>query len=142
MAGVPVVGPWGPASLADTPKVDFKRNILPIFKAHCFECHGPKKQEAKLRLDARQTAMIGGESGPAIQAGNSAGSLLVDRITAKDDDERMPPSDSGKKLSAGEIKLLQAWIDGGAAYAALVAGSARAAEAAGGQGQVVAEKSD
>ena len=95
-------------------KIDFERQILPILRARCFECHGPKEQEARLRLDVRRIVFAGGENGPAIKAGNSVGSLLVQRISSKDKDERMPPE--GKTLSADEIALVRAWIDAGAKW--------------------------
>src|SRR6185436_9047530 len=37
-----------PASKLHT---DFVQDIQPIFAAHCYECHGPNKQEAQFRLD-------------------------------------------------------------------------------------------
>ena len=43
-------------------------------------------------------------------------SELYRRITAEDADERMPPKDSGKSLSAAEIAQLKTWIEEGAAY--------------------------
>ncbi|MCH8264263.1 MAG: DUF1549 domain-containing protein, partial [Proteobacteria bacterium] len=97
-----------------TTKVDFERQILPIFRARCFECHGPKEQEARLRLDVRRIVFSGGETGPAVTPGDSAGSLLIKRVLAKDEDERMPPE--GKPLSADEIALVRAWIDAGAKW--------------------------
>ena len=33
--------------------VDFVRDVQPIFKAACSECHGEKKPKGKLRLDSR-----------------------------------------------------------------------------------------
>src|SRR5690349_8922278 len=40
--------------------VDFKRDIQPLLSKHCYECHGPGKQEAGLRLDRRDPAFKGG----------------------------------------------------------------------------------
>ena len=31
-----------------TQRVDFDRDIAPIFREHCIECHGPKKQKSAL----------------------------------------------------------------------------------------------
>ena len=30
---------------------DFVRDILPLFKDHCWSCHGPTKQKGGFRLD-------------------------------------------------------------------------------------------
>ncbi len=32
--------------------IDFQTQVRPILEAHCFQCHGPKKQKGNLRLDA------------------------------------------------------------------------------------------
>ena len=41
-------------------RVDFKREVEPIFAAACYSCHGPKKAAGQLRLDSRRLAMKGG----------------------------------------------------------------------------------
>src|SRR5436305_1754500 len=56
-------------------KIDFTKDIQPIFENHCYDCHGPKKQEASLRWDQKNSALKGGESGVAIVPGKSAESL-------------------------------------------------------------------
>ncbi|MDA1014781.1 MAG: DUF1553 domain-containing protein [Planctomycetota bacterium] len=92
--------------------VDYVRDIKPIFKTHCFSCHGALKQQSGLRLDTGRSMLKGGESGPAIVRKNVAGSLLVSRITAADATLRMPPE--GTPLSPDEIRLIRAWITSGA----------------------------
>jgi hypothetical protein len=91
---------------------DFARDILPILRRSCFECHGARTQEADLRLDHRES-LLGHPS--AILAGDSGGSELYRRITLPaGDDEFMPAA--GKPLSKIEIQLLRRWIDAGAAW--------------------------
>ena len=46
--------------------VDFAKEILPIFQKHCYECHGPNKQESGYRLDNRDIAQKGGDSGDIV----------------------------------------------------------------------------
>ena len=58
-------------------KIDFVRDIQPIFATRCYECHSEKKQEAQFRLDSKEIALKGGELGPAIVPGNSQESLLI-----------------------------------------------------------------
>ena len=55
--------------------IDFGRDVQPLFKAHCYECHGPKQQKNGLRLDRRRDALRGGTIS-VIGPGNSAASLL------------------------------------------------------------------
>ena len=92
--------------------IDFKRQVLPLFKARCFACHSAKKQEAGLRLDLKSRALAGGDSGTAIRPGNGKASELVRRIASNDEAERMPPD--GTALTKEEVSLIQRWIDQGA----------------------------
>ena len=99
--------------------VNFSQDISPIFSKHCLECHGPdaNQRKAGLRLDLYDTAISPRNSKPAaILPGNSTESLLVQRITSKNPDERMPPSGNGTMLSEVEIETLKTWIDQGASY--------------------------
>ncbi len=100
-------------------KVDFSRDILPILSDRCFLCHGPDAdaRAADLRLDRFEWATAELDSGTkAIVPGAPNASELVRRITSRDDSEQMPPPDSGKTLSAGEVELLTRWIAQGAQY--------------------------
>jgi mono/diheme cytochrome c family protein len=92
--------------------VDFEKDILPIFRRHCFDCHGPKEQESGLRVDRRSSLIRGGDSGEAaVEVGASQRSLLVRVIAGLDDDLQMPPK--GEKLSSTDIGLIRKWIDSG-----------------------------
>ena len=100
-------------------KVEFNRSVLPILSNHCFPCHGPdaKTREAGLRLDVRESAIKRNRSGDrAIAPGDVAASELLLRVTAEDEDHRMPPVDGGKPLSTEQIEVLAAWIEQGADY--------------------------
>jgi hypothetical protein len=48
---------------AATIKIDFARDIAPLFEKRCFGCHGPQQQMSGLRLDQKAAAM-----GAAIRA--------------------------------------------------------------------------
>jgi len=99
------------ATLAAEP-VDYIEQIKPIFARRCGACHGALKQESGLRLDAANLIRQGGDSGNAVNAGDAAGSLLIERVTAAEPDLRMPPE--GKPLTPREIDLLRQWIAEGA----------------------------
>src|SRR5260221_3151743 len=69
---------------------DFLREVQPILAEHCMQCHGADEKERKsdLRLDQRDGALKGGESGtPAIVPGRIDQGELVRRISSTDPDE-------------------------------------------------------
>ena len=94
--------------------VDFARQIRPIFKERCWECHGPDKQESGLRLDKRQEALAGGDSGPAIITGDASSGLLLKRVQSEDAERVMPPK--GDRLTRRQIDLIRKWIEDGASW--------------------------
>ena len=98
---------------ADTVRVQYDRDVRPILSDNCFQCHGPdaERREADLRLDVEASAK---ES--VIVPGSPDESELVIRVTSGDPDLRMPPVDSNKQLSAGQIDILRRWIDQGAEW--------------------------
>ena len=101
------------------PEVNFSRDILPVLSDNCFQCHGPDEanREAGLRLDRKEGAFAELESGArAVVHGKSSASSLYERISSDDPDFRMPPADSGKSLSAKEVRQIREWIDSGAEW--------------------------
>ncbi|MBP8257535.1 MAG: DUF1549 domain-containing protein, partial [Opitutaceae bacterium] len=102
--------------------IDYNRDIRPILADNCFKCHGQDagSREAKLRLDVRENAILGGKSGlAALVPGKPNESELLLRVTSEYDDERMPPADSNREpLKPGEIDKLRHWISQGAKYQA------------------------
>jgi hypothetical protein len=93
-------------------KVDYLRDIKPIFKKHCYACHGALKQEAAFRADTADAVRRGGDSGPAIEPGSVTASHLLDRLSATDEATRMPRE--SLPLAASEIAAIAAWIEQGA----------------------------
>ena len=98
-------------------EIEFTRDIRPLLSETCFPCHGPDAENRKsgLRLDVREDALMGGDSGAAaIVPGNLELSELYTRITAEDPSERMPPENFERKLSAEEIETIRLWLMSGA----------------------------
>ena len=95
-----------------SPRVDFLRDIQPVFQASCISCHGHEQQMAGLRLDSRSLALAGGQSGRAIEPGDADGSLLLQRVAGLGDQARMPMG--GKPLDPETIELIREWIEQGA----------------------------
>ena len=91
----------------------FERRVRPILVQHCIPCHGPRKQESGLRLDAREHLLRGGTlSGPALLLRNANASPLLLAIQHKGD-LKMPPN---RRLDATEVRDLQKWILAGAPW--------------------------
>lgn len=98
--------------------IAFNRDIRPILADHCFACHGPdqNKREAELRLDT-QSGLIGTADAPAVVVANDLNaSKLFLRISAADQDKRMPPAEFSKPLSDRQKELIRLWIDQGAKW--------------------------
>jgi hypothetical protein len=99
---------------AHTGNVEFARDIQPILKRHCYECHSADQEDGGVNLGMRQRALQGGDNGPIFLAGDSANSRLVHLVAAIQPEEVMPPE--GQRLTPSEIGLLRAWIDQGAVW--------------------------
>ena len=96
------------AALQAQDRVDFARDIQPIFNRACNGCHGAKAQLGNLRLDSKSIAAR------TVHAGQAADSSLYQRIAGLGDQARMPMG--GKPLPAAEIDLIKRWIDQGATW--------------------------
>jgi ankyrin repeat protein len=105
----------GPLFAQTTSNVDFGRDVQPILKEHCYECHGPSQQMRGLRLDRRRDALPNrvGANNARIIPGNSAGSLLYRRLSGKEAGTQMPPAGP---LRPEEISIIKNWIDQGAEW--------------------------
>jgi mono/diheme cytochrome c family protein len=111
-------GAWAQTPSPQKPSgVDFNRDIRPILSDNCFTCHGPNEADrmANLRLDLKEGGAFDPREGyQIITPGSSAQSRLYQKISAKDEADRMPPSFSGRVLTPKQIELIREWIDQGA----------------------------
>jgi len=88
------------------------RNII---ENHCYDCHSIKKSKGKLRLDALEYILKGGEEGPALVVGHPEKSEMIRRIKLPaSDDDAMPTK--GKRLTKKEIEILEVWVKQGAPW--------------------------
>src|SRR5882757_698092 len=86
----------------------FEKQIRPILAERCCECHSAeKKQKGGLSLDTREATLKGGDTGPALIAGDPEKSLLIEAVRYKNHDLQMPPK---KRLADAEIKVLEEWV--------------------------------
>jgi cytochrome c553 len=100
--------------------MEYNRDVRPILSDKCFRCHGPDSasRQADLRLDQREAALRDRDGARAIVPGKADESEVMRRLTTSDSDERMPPAESGQKLTEHEIETIRRWIDAGANYQA------------------------
>lgn len=105
----------GQTLLAGDPREDldfFESRVRPVLAAHCFSCHGPKKQESNLRLDSRELMLKGGDGGEVVEAGHPDRSRLVEAIRWTGE-LKMPPE---TKLRDDQIEALTQWVARGMAW--------------------------
>ena len=103
------------SSVVQAQTVDFKRDIQPILENRCWHCHSADAQEGDLRLDQRLGMLRGGGSGiAAIVPGKPDQSYLLDVISHRDPDLKMPPESD--RIPEKEINLLTQWIQQGAIW--------------------------
>ncbi|HYE21797.1 MAG TPA: PSD1 and planctomycete cytochrome C domain-containing protein [Tepidisphaeraceae bacterium] len=101
-------------SSAAPPAPDFNRDVRPILAENCLACHGfdEKARKGKLRLDVRDAALAKAAFVPLKPDESEA----VKRILTNDPDDRMPPPESGKTLTAKQVDTLRRWVAAGATY--------------------------
>ncbi len=100
---------WPVTAAKHQTKVDFVKDIQPIFAQTCYGCHGANKQMASLRLDSKKIALT-----KVIKPGNSAESPLYQRVAGIGDQAQMPMG--GPPLKPEQIALIKNWIDQGAEW--------------------------
>ena len=99
----------GTTSLFAAPPLTFEKDIRPILKAHCFDCHGEgEKLKGGLDLRLRRLMLQGGDDGPVIVPGKPEKSALFKAI----DSGEMPKRE--KKLTRDQVAQIKKWIDSGA----------------------------
>jgi len=102
------------AGAAETPPApDYQRAAHAMFEKYCIGCHNSDDREGKLVLESFESLGQGGESGPALIAGDSQNSRIY-RVLAGLAKPIMPPEDNPRPGEA-EIAALKSWIDSGAA---------------------------
>ncbi|HMF78033.1 MAG TPA: DUF1549 domain-containing protein, partial [Bryobacteraceae bacterium] len=92
-------------------KVDFEHDVQPVLATRCHACHSQEKRSGGLSLANYDDAIAGGRSGATIKPGQSAQSLIMQRITGEME-PRMPLG--GAPLAPAQIAAVKAWIDEGA----------------------------
>jgi hypothetical protein len=109
---------WAPAVLlAAGPPVPsnqvefFESKVRPVLAGTCQKCHSAATHKGGLRLDSRESALKGGDSGAAVVPGNPTASPMIDAINYRG--LEMPPTG---KLKPREIEALVEWVKMGAPW--------------------------
>lgn len=95
-------------------RVDYLRQIKPVFTEKCYACHGAWKQKGKLRLETVSLIHKGGRNGPVVVPGKPGESELIARVSATEEDIVMPPPHEGERLTPEQLSLVKRWIEEGA----------------------------
>lgn len=106
-------------------EVSFSKDIKPILKANCIECHdgkGEGSEESGLILVTYDDLMQGTKFGQVVVPGDSESSSLYRLVGHKADPKiQMPPHHTGtvasrrmEPLSDKQIEIIKTWIDQGA----------------------------
>ena len=81
--------------------IDFKTHVRPILEAHCFKCHGEKKQKGDFRLDILSTDLLND------RAAAETWHDIKDVLNLAE----MPP-EKEDPLTPDQLKILTGWITG------------------------------
>jgi len=102
-----------PGAAIRAEEIQFNTQVRPILAEFCLHCHGHDAEQLQgdLRLDTREGAILS-----VIQPHTPDQSELIARVASDDDSDRMPPPETGKRLSQAQIEILRAWISQGAPY--------------------------
>ena len=89
--------------------VDFERDIVPIFRKHCLECHNEEEAKGDFQIDDPDMVFSYVEAEDV-----ESSTMFVDYLLSDDPDLMMPPPSKGGPLSPDELSLIRVWIEEGA----------------------------
>jgi mono/diheme cytochrome c family protein len=95
--------------------IDFARQVQPILAKRCYACHGPDEAAGGLQFTSKEAVLSKLDSGfHAVVASKPGESEVFKRLTAEDEDERMPAE--ADPLPPEEIEIIRKWIEQGAQW--------------------------
>lgn len=93
--------------------VNFERDVVPILRTRCVQCHGPDEAKNDFRVDDHDLVFDYVTAGDSMSSG-----LYTEYLTTDDDDMLMPPRSHGGPLIPSELAIIRLWIDEGADWPA------------------------
>jgi hypothetical protein len=117
---------WVLALAADDDVAFFEQRIRPVLVEHCHSCHSPQAKKIKggLLVDSREALLKGGDTGPALVPGQPEKSLLLEVVSWKNPDLKMPPK---SRLDAARVADLAEWVRRGAPWPGAAAAGGKVA---------------
>ncbi|MES2594191.1 MAG: DUF1549 domain-containing protein [Verrucomicrobiota bacterium] len=109
----------GDAAMTLQGSVDFEKQVLPLLKRSCFECHSghQKKPKGDIRLDDLAAIREKSRTDNLVFPHKPDKSSLIRSITLpKDHEDAMPPEGKGTPLTPEESGLIHRWIEEGADF--------------------------
>jgi hypothetical protein len=104
----------GLVSVFEASALDYKKDIQPIFKKHCYECHSEEADKRKAGYVFDKLHIFVNDIGPngIVVPRTPSESHLMEVLTNDEAAKNhMPPKAS---LGASDIKKIQSWIEAGA----------------------------
>lgn len=95
------------------PKVDFWKDVYPIFEASCLSCHGPRRAAGGFRIDRRDDFFKTDTGTPFVIPGDSSASPLTAILSGARKDIVMPDR---HRLPEKHLAVVKGWIDAGAPW--------------------------
>ncbi|MDB4286659.1 hypothetical protein OAF06_01970 [Akkermansiaceae bacterium] len=97
--------------------LDYKRDVMPIFKEKCYDCHSDKAKKVKggLRFDDEEHFFKRFAKNDVVIPGDwDASYLFVTVVWPEHKKGAMPPKNKGERLTEKEIRTVAQWIHEGA----------------------------
>ena len=99
--------------LSQKQKVDFVKEVKPIFEVHCVACHKEGHAKGDLRMDSKAEFF----ASKTVTPGDAeASKVYTTTILPADHDDLMPPAKKGGPLAKAKTDLIRDWIDQGAEW--------------------------
>ncbi len=100
-----------PAGAHAAEKVDFVRDIAPIFQQHCIRCHSPNIKKGAISLATLADLKKQGQ----LEPGDPEASHLLELITPDEDGKAQMPKE-GAALKPAQVALIRQWVKQGAVW--------------------------
>ena len=99
--------------LSQKQKVDFVKEVKPIFEVHCVTCHKEGHAKGDLRMDSKAEFFA---SKTIVRGDAEASKVYTTTVLPADHDDLMPPAKKGGPLPKAKTDLIRDWIDQGAEW--------------------------
>lgn len=104
------------AKLGVAKKINFAKDIQPIFEFNCVACHKEGHAKGGLRMETRELTLKGGDGGAGVIPFNPAKSPVYTTTTLSIEDEAVMPPKAKDRLTKEEIDAIKLWVEQGAVW--------------------------